>query len=197
MLSPAELRLARQRARDRADAEDRAAALAVEQANKRPAGVELAADQRAAARQSEVVVKGAAGVAVDQGAGGLVRRAFLINRAPTIPMAVFKDLMKKPALGCGLDGLLVKVKARANLWCVTVEGRAFDVDRFKEYIMTGQHAFGKSRTNKSAHSIESGEIKGFHFMKGEITVYDSDETSDVEVDEDSDGEDGGKRGGVH
>ena len=165
MLSPEELREVRARLYAKEDAEEAARVAAEEQAAR-----ELAASKEEAER-------------LENRGRQLIRRGFFVDRKRDIPVNVFTKLIMKPALGCGVNGLLAKLKGMER-WIVTAEGTETDVGKFREYLLVGQHAFGKTRVQVQPKRLDRASLEGFHLLPKEIVIATSDE--DDGDDDDSD-----------
>ena len=101
------------------------------------------------------------------GAGGWYRVVFMVKREESIPVDVFIDLIRKPAVACGVHGTLGKVKGK-NKWCVVTEGDEEAAMRFTDYLTTGEAAFGE--TSYRAESMREQFVTGFHILDKELDV---------------------------
>ncbi len=94
-----------------------------------------------------------------------VRQGFVIDQSPDIPQHLFIKLLERPALKCGLQGILARIEGTGR-WCLTIEGASADAKKFTEYVMLGQTAFGTASTYQ--HGLTKLTVQGFHVLRKHI-----------------------------
>ncbi len=110
------------------------------------------------------------------------RIVFMVRRNLSIPVDVFKDVIRKPASACGVNGTLAKVKGR-NQWCIVTEAPEEAAMRFADYLTTGEAAFGK--TTMRARSMGKQRIEGFHLLEKELDIGRSEEEDEEDGQEEA------------
>ncbi len=98
----------------------------------------------------------------------------MVKKDQSIPAAVFKDVIRKPAIACGVNGTLGKIKGK-NKWCIVTEAEEVSAMRYADYITTGEAAFGE--TTFRARPLGRQRIRGFHILESELDVGDSEQSS--------------------